>query len=87
LDNESQVFQEPNTASTTLQVDGDFYFDNDNILHPFEKFFKLLLFKKGYENHALVCLIDNARTHIEADLSLYDFGMKPGTRCPIDHID
>ena len=36
---------------------------------------------------SFVCLVDNARTHTAAEFSVNDFGMKPGTRCPVDKID
>jgi hypothetical protein len=70
-----------------IQVGDDFYFDTENILHHCQRLFTRLPFKNGYETRAFVCSVDNTSTHTKADLSLHDFRMKPGTRCPIDHID
>jgi hypothetical protein len=46
-----------------------------------------LSFKKEFEHHDFVCLVDNARIHTAAELSFNDFGMKPGTKCPVDKIE
>jgi hypothetical protein len=87
LDTRNDVFFEAKSASAMLHVGGDFYFDNQNILNQFERLFKLVSFKRDYANHDFVFLVDNARTHTKADSILHDFGMRPETRYPIDHID
>jgi len=87
LDLDDDIQYEKRSASASIQVGGDCYFDNDSILDQFERFFKLSQFKNDYKDHDLVFLVDNARTHTKAEFSLHDFGMKPGTRCPVDHID
>ncbi|CAM4860679.1 unnamed protein product [Rotaria socialis] len=51
------------------------------------RLFQLLPFKNEYKNHNFVCLLDNARTHTAAHMHINDFGMTPGTRCPVDKID
>ncbi|CAF1539603.1 unnamed protein product, partial [Rotaria sp. Silwood1] len=87
LNDDSDILYEKNSASATIIVGGESYFDNQNILTQFERLFQLLPFKKEYQNHNFVCLVDNARTHTAAELSVNDFGMKPGTRCPVDKIE
>ncbi|CAF3323584.1 unnamed protein product [Rotaria socialis] len=57
------------------------------ILSQFKRLFQLLPFKNEYKNHNFVCLLDNARTHTAAHMHINDFGMTPGTRCPVDKID
>ncbi len=84
MNNDIDVSYEKNSASASINVGGEIYFDNQNMLSRFESLFQLLSFKKEYENHRFVCLVDNARTHTAAGFSINDFGMKPGTRCPID---
>ena len=43
--------------------------------------------KKEYGNRDFLCLVDNARTHTAAELSINDFGMKPGTKCCVEKIE
>ncbi|CAF4443413.1 unnamed protein product, partial [Rotaria magnacalcarata] len=40
-----------------------------------------------YKNHNFLCLVDNSRTHTAAEIHLNAFGMRSGTRCPVDKID
>ncbi|CAF3648821.1 unnamed protein product [Rotaria socialis] len=78
---------EKNSVSAAINVSGDNYFDNLDILSQLKRLFQLLAFKNEYKNHNFVCLLDNARTHTAANTHINDFGMKPGTRCPVDKID
>ncbi len=87
LNNDSDILYEKNSASASIIVGGESYFDNQNVLTQFERLFQLLPFKKEYQNHNFVCLVDNARTHTAAEFSVNDFGMKPDTNCPVDKID
>ena len=87
LNDDCDINYEKNSASAAINVGGDNYFDNENILSQFKRLFQLLPFKEEYKNHDFVCLADNARTHTAAEFSVNDFGMKPGTRCPVDKID
>ena len=87
LNDDCDINYEKNSASAAVNVSGDNYFDNENILSQFKRLFQLLPFKEEYKNHDFVCLVDNARTHTAAEFSVNDFGMKPGTRCPVDKID
>ncbi|CAF0862631.1 unnamed protein product [Didymodactylos carnosus] len=72
------------TASVNVGVDG--YFDNDTILAQFERLFQLMEFKDDYRNHVIEVLVDNARTHTSKQYSLFDFGKGIYTRCPVDKI-
>jgi hypothetical protein len=87
LNDDSDILYEKNSASASINVGGENYFDNQNVLSQFERLFQLLPFKKEYEKHNFVCLVDNSRTHTAVEFSVNDFGMKPGTRCPVDTID
>jgi hypothetical protein len=87
LDEDRTIQFEKNSASGSVTVGGDCYFNNETVISQFERLFKLLPFKQAYANHSFVCLVDNATTHTKAEFTLNDFGMKPGTRCPIDRID
>ena len=42
--------------------------------------------KKTYANQSIHVVVDNAKTHTAKEFSLDEFGMKPGTHCPVDHI-
>jgi len=57
------------TASAWIEPGKDCYFNNEDILYQFERLFKLLKFKKAYENFEVEILVDNARTHTS---KLYD---------------
>ncbi len=78
---------EKNSASATITIGGDNYFDNQTILSQFKRLFQLLLSKEECKGHHFVCFVDNARTHTVVEFSLNDFGIKPETRCPVDNID
>ena len=74
------------SASGSIQVGYDRYFDNNAIVSQFTRLFKMLQFKKTYANHSIHVVVDNAKTHTAKEFSLDEFGMKPGTRCPVDQI-
>ncbi|CAM2708841.1 unnamed protein product [Rotaria socialis] len=76
-----------NSASAAIALGGDNYFNNQSILNQFKPLFQLLPFKKEYKSHNFLCLVDNSRTHTAAGIHLNDFGMRPGTRCPVDKIE
>ncbi|CAF5033705.1 unnamed protein product, partial [Rotaria magnacalcarata] len=78
---------EKNSASAAIALGGDNYFNNQSILNQFKRLFQLLSFKKEYKSHNFLCLVDNSRTHTAAEIHLNDFGMRPGTRCPVDKIE
>ena len=74
------------SALGSIQVGYDRYFDNNAIVSQFTHLFKMLPFKIAYANHSIHVVVDNARTYSAKEFSLDEFGMKPGTRCPVDHI-
>ena len=74
------------SASGSIQVGPGAYSDNEAVLSQFTRLFKMLPFKKAYKNNRITIVVDNARTHSAKEFSIEDFGMKPGTRCPIDKI-
>ncbi|CAF1256310.1 unnamed protein product [Rotaria magnacalcarata] len=74
------------SVSASMNVDSDAYFDNSTILTQFERFFKLLQFKKCFSNHQIEIIVDNARTHSARAYNLSDFGKGISTRCPVDQL-
>ncbi|CAM4968055.1 unnamed protein product [Rotaria socialis] len=87
LNDDCDINYEKNSASTAIALGGDNYFNNQSILNQFKPLFQLLPFKKEYKSHNFLCLVDNSRTHTAAEIHLNDFGMRPGTRCPVDKIE
>ena len=77
----------PRTATASLNIGTDGYFDNETILCQFERLFQLIEFKGDYKNHQIEILVDNARTHTAKSYSLQDFGKNIGTRCPVEQIE
>lgn len=75
------------TATASILVGRDAYFDNPTILEQFERIFKMLKFKVELKDHAIEFIVDNARTHTAKSHSVNDFGKSIGTRCPVDTID
>jgi len=75
------------TATGSIDVGFDSYFDNSTILLQFERLFKLLRFKSEFKNHDIEIIIDNATTHTAKAYSLFDFGKSIGTKCPTDTIE
>ncbi|CAF4423418.1 unnamed protein product [Rotaria socialis] len=74
------------SASASIQVDHGAYFDNDAGISQFTRLFKMLPFKEAYKNHLINIVVDNTRTDSAKEFSLENFGMKLGTRCPVDQI-
>ncbi|CAF4543864.1 unnamed protein product, partial [Didymodactylos carnosus] len=62
LQQDTEVNYVKNTATGSINVGEDNYFDNIMILRQFERMFQLLEFKTEYKNHRLEILVDNART-------------------------
>jgi len=87
LNNDSDIIYEERSASATLNIGGNSYFDNETILKQFERLFQLLRFKADYKDHDFVCLVDNARTHTAVEYTVDQFAMKPGGRCPVNTIE
>lgn len=49
------------SATASINVGQEGYFDNATVLKQFERLFQLLEFKQEFENHAIECVVDNAR--------------------------
>ncbi|CAF5040557.1 unnamed protein product, partial [Rotaria sp. Silwood1] len=75
------------TATASINIGTDAYFDNDTILEQFERLFQMLEFKQEYRDHQIEIIVDNARTHTAKSYSLQDFGKNVGTRCPVEQIE
>ncbi|CAF2033495.1 unnamed protein product [Rotaria magnacalcarata] len=75
------------SATASIHIGQNSYFDNETILNQFERLFQLLQFKEQFKDHDIEIIVDNARTHSAKSHSLLDFGKSIGTRCPIDTID
>jgi len=87
LANDTDIDYVERSATASINVGQDSYFDNFTILEQFERLFQLLEFKEQYKDHTIVCVVDNARTHTAKSHSLLDFGKSCGTRCPLDKIE
>ncbi|CAF1391906.1 unnamed protein product [Adineta ricciae] len=77
------------SVSGSIQVDYGGYFDNDAVINQFTRLFKMLPFRKAYNNrkfHVVVVVVGNARTHSTKQYSVEDFRMKLGTRCSTEKI-
>lgn len=75
------------TATPSIHVGYDAYFDNEIILNQFERSFQMLKFKQYYEQYQIDSIVDNARTHTAKAYSLQDFGKSVGTRCTVGYLE
>ena len=75
------------SATASINIGSDAYFDNETILGQFERLFQLLEFKEDYKQHQIDSIVDNARTHTAKAYSLQDFGKSIGTRCAVQCIE
>jgi hypothetical protein len=75
------------TATASILVGRDAYFDSPTVLDQFERIFKMLKYKVEFKDHAIEFIVDNARTHTAKSHSVNDFGKSIGTRCPVDTIN
>ncbi|CAF3861221.1 unnamed protein product, partial [Rotaria sp. Silwood1] len=75
------------TATASINIGTDAYFDNDTILGQFERLFQMLEFKQEYKDNQIEIIVDNARTHTAKSYSLQDFGKNVGIRCPVEQIE
>ncbi|CAF0920115.1 unnamed protein product [Didymodactylos carnosus] len=82
--NDTDISSEEYSATASINVGVDGCFDNQTILNQFERL--LLEFKKDFKNNLIQVGVDNARTHTVKEYNLQDFGMRPGTRCPVKII-
>jgi len=75
------------TATASINIGTDAYFDNETILSQFERLFQMLEFKQAYKDHQIEIIVDNARTHTAKLYSLQDFRKGIGAYCPVDNIE
>lgn len=87
LKNDTGVTYTERTATDSINVGQDGYFDNSTVLQQFERLFQLLEFKEEYKHHTIECVVGNARTHSAKSHSLLDFGKSSGTRFPVNKIE
>lgn len=87
LDNQSEVDYVERSATASIHLGQDAYFDSSTVLEQFERLFRMLQFKKKFTGYKFECIVDNARTHTSKSHSILDFGKKIGTRCPVDKIE
>jgi len=87
LTDNSDVNYVSRTATASINIGTDAYFDNDTILSQFERLFQMLEFKQAYKCHEIEIIVDNARTHTAKVYSLYDFRKGIDTQCPVEQIE
>ena len=75
------------TATGSIDVGYDSYFDNSTILAQFERLFKLVQLKSEFKDHNIEIIVDNATTHTAKSYSLSDFGKSIGTKCTANTIE
>lgn len=75
------------TATASINIGTDSYFDNETILSQFERLFQMLEFKQAYKDHQVEVVVDNARTHTAKMYSLQDFRRGIGGYSPVDKIE
>jgi hypothetical protein len=86
-DNDNGIIYEKNSATASIIIGTDNYFDNESILLQFERLLKLLQFKEDYRGHNIHILVDNATTHSTKEYSVHNFGKNSNTRCPVKFLE
>ena len=76
-----------NSATASINVAVDDYFDNETILSQFERLFQFISFKEDFKGHQVEVVVDNARTHSMRKYSINEFGKRIDTKCPVDSIE
>ena len=84
---DTSVEYTPRSATASIHVGVDGYFDNETVLQQFERLFKMLQFKKDYDKHDIEVLVGNARTHTIKEFSLSDLGKSIRAACPVEIIE
>ena len=77
----------PRSATASIDIGVDSYFDNATILLQFERLFQLLEFKEAFRGCIVELVVDNSRTHTAKSHSVHDFGKGIGTQCKVDTIE
>ena len=80
LNNDTGIDYLERSASASINLGTDSYFNNEAILQQFERCFQLLQFKTEFKDHQVECLVDNATTHSAREFSVHDFGRGSNTR-------
>jgi hypothetical protein len=75
------------TATASINIGSDAYFNNETILNQFERLCQMLEFKQYYKKHQIDIIADNARTHTAKAYSLQDFRKSVGGHCTVDCIE
>lgn len=76
-----------NSATASINVGTEGYFDNETILCQFERLFQLISFKQDFKGHQIEVVVDNARTHSMREYSINNFNKGIGMKCPVDSIE
>ncbi|CAF4025243.1 unnamed protein product [Rotaria sp. Silwood2] len=87
LTDDSDVNYVSRTATASINIGTDAYFDNDTILSQFERLFQMLEFKQAYKGREIEIIVDNVRTHTTKVYSLQDFGKGIDTQCSVEKIE
>ncbi len=77
----------PRSATASIDIGVDSYFDNETILTQFERLFQLLEYKEAFQGFAVEVVVDNSRTHTAKSHSVHDFSKSIGTQCKVDTIE
>lgn len=86
LDSDTGIDYVDRSASGSITLGTDSYFNNQAILSQFERCFQLLQFKTEFKDHRVECLVDNATTHSTREFSINDFGKGCNTRYALKNI-
>ena len=81
------IIYEKNSATASIILGSDNYFNNELILLQFERLLKLLQFKTDYRGHSIHILVDNATRHTTKAYSVHDFGKNINTRCSVKFLE
>ena len=74
------------SATASIHIGKDAYFDNMTILEQFERLFQLIQFKEAFKGYRIECIVDNARSHTARSHSVFEFGKSIGTRCLVEKL-
>jgi hypothetical protein len=58
----------PRTATASIHVGRDAYFENQTILEQFKRLFQLLEFKGEFKGHTVEVIVDNARYGTDVEI-------------------
>ena len=81
------IIYEKNSATASIILGSDNYFNNELILLQVERLLKLLQFKTDYRGHSIHILVDNATMHTTKAYSVHDFGKNINTSCSVKFLE